>query len=138
MMLYNKVLVGSSWEYCIAMHELSIAYNLVEIADAAARKAGAARVNAVFLRVGVLSGVVTDALLFGYDIAARGTLLEGSRLEIEEVPLTLYCPRCDAVSELPGVGALLCPLCGLPTGDIRRGKELEVISVEIEDETEDS
>ena len=50
------------------MHELSIAHSLVEIAEEAAAKAGVARVTVVHLRLGVLAGVVQDALLFGFEI----------------------------------------------------------------------
>ena len=56
------------------MHELSIANSLVESVAEAAQQAGAARVVAVHLRLGALSGVERDALEFCYDIASRGTL----------------------------------------------------------------
>jgi hydrogenase nickel incorporation protein HypA/HybF len=120
------------------MHELSIACNLVEIADSAARDAGAARVDVVHLRLGLFSGVVKEALLFSYDIATQGTLLENSRLEIEDVPLAVFCPVCMEEKVLSGVQLFQCPTCGTPTSDIRRGKEIEIVSVEIPDETENS
>ena len=56
------------------MHELSIAHSLVETAVEAAEKAGARRVTRVSLRLGALSGVVRNALEFGYEIAAQSTL----------------------------------------------------------------
>lgn len=113
------------------MHELSIALNLVEIAEAAARDAGAARVETVYLKLGVFSGVIKEALCFGYDTATRGTLLEGSRLEIEDIPLVVYCPTCDQERELPSIQLFQCPHCGTPTNEIRRGTELELSSMEI-------
>ena len=118
------------------MHELSIACNLVEAAESAAREAGAQRVEAVYMRLGVFSGVDRDALLFGYDIATKDTLLEGSRLEIEEVPLVVYCPTCGAEVPLPGVQLFRCPHCDTPTLDIRQGKEIEITALEVCDETE--
>jgi len=113
------------------MHELSMAFNLVEIAEAAAREAGAARVGGVYLKLGVFAAVVKDALLFGYGIATEGTLLEGSHLEIEDVPLVVYCPTCDCESELPSIQLFECPHCGRPVVDIRHGRELELTSMEI-------
>ena len=85
------------------MHELSIAIDLVEIAENAARSAGAQAVETVYLRVGVMSGVVKEALLFVYDTATKDTMLENSRLEIEDVPLVVYCPDCQLESELPSI-----------------------------------
>ena len=113
------------------MHELSLALNLVEIAEAAAREADAERVEAVHLRLGVFAGVVKDALLFAYDIAVKDTLLEGSRLVIEEVPLVVYCPQCECERELPSMQSFQCPDCGTYTSDLRRGAEMELVSVEI-------
>jgi hydrogenase nickel incorporation protein HypA/HybF len=119
------------------MHELSIALNLVDIAETAARDAGATGVKTVHLKLGVFSGVVKEALYFAYDTAIKDTLLEGSRLEIEDVPLVAYCPTCDQERELPSIQLFQCPHCGTPTNEIRRGTELELASMEIiGDETE--
>jgi hydrogenase nickel incorporation protein HypA/HybF len=113
------------------MHELSIAYNLVEIAETAAREAGAAHVDVLHLKLGVFAGVVKDALYFGYDLATEGTLLQGSRLEIEDVPLVVYCPVCERETELPTIQWFQCPTCGSAAADIRHGRELELTSMEI-------
>jgi len=39
----------------------------------------------VFVRIGEVSGVSPDALRFSFDLAAEGTLADGSALEIENV-----------------------------------------------------
>jgi hydrogenase nickel incorporation protein HypA/HybF len=117
-----------------AMHELSIAYSLVEIASQAAANAQVTRVDALHLRLGALSGVVKEALLFSYEIAVVGTVLEGSRLEIEEIPVALHCPACAVTSTLDTLQSFRCPLCGQASNDIRQGRELEVVSLEIADE----
>lgn len=113
------------------MHELSIAYNLIEIAAA---EAGNRHVEAVNLRIGALSGVVKEALLFAYEIAAAGTPLAGSRLQIEEVPVEVYCAACGHTTSLDSLQAFRCAHCGAPTADIRQGKELEIVSLEVADE----
>jgi len=66
------------------MHELSIAVNIVEIACEEAERLNARKVDAVHLRVGALSGVVKDALLFAWQVASEGSLVAGSRLAIED------------------------------------------------------
>lgn len=121
------------------MHELSIAYNLVEITEQVARDNNVSQVAAVHLRLGVFAGVVKDALLFGYDIATQDTPLAGSQLIIEDVPLVVYCPVCDAEKTLPSIQYFACPTCSTPTTDIRQGKEMEIISIEIaEDEAHET
>src|ERR1043165_6386958 len=99
------------------MHELSIAVSLVEIAAEKAAGLGGARVEALHMKVGPLSGVVKDALLFSFEVAVKGTPIEGARLEIEDVPLAVFCARCEAERELPDP-VLLCPVCGEPTPEV--------------------
>jgi hydrogenase nickel incorporation protein HypA/HybF len=68
------------------MHELSIATNIVDIACEEAERQGDTRVDAVYLNLGTLSGVVKDALLFSWDLACQGTCIAGARLAIRDTP----------------------------------------------------
>lgn len=114
------------------MHELSIATSLVEIACEKAAGLGDVRVEALHLRLGPLSGVVRDALLFCFEIAAQGTKLEGARLEIEDVPLAVMCPSCGEERQLAGF-PLVCPVCETPTPRVLAGGELELRALEVSD-----
>ncbi len=116
------------------MHELSIALSLVEAASEEASRQGAVRVNALHLRLGPLSGVVKDALLFSYEVTCQGTVLEGSALHIEEVPVVIYCAKCEAERTLGSIQRFCCPVCGELTRDVVTGKELEFVAMEIEEE----
>ena len=60
------------------MHELSIAVEIAELAAEEAARAGAANIAAVHVRIGALSGVVKDSLIFAWPSVS--TL----RLEIED------------------------------------------------------
>lgn len=113
------------------MHELSIALGIVEAAQEEAERLHA-RVSAVHFRLGALSGVVPEALLSSYEMASADTPLAGSRLVIEEVPVIVFCPRCDAPRTLSSVQLFCCSECGTPTGDVRQGKELDLVALEIE------
>lgn len=112
------------------MHELSIAYDLVETAVAAAEAHHLSQIDVVRLRLGAMSGVVKEALLFGYDIATENTLLAGSRLEIEELPVIIYCPQCQIEQTLDTIQYFCCPVCDTPTSHIVQGKEIEIVSLE--------
>jgi hydrogenase nickel incorporation protein HypA/HybF len=112
------------------VHELSIAMSIVEIAQEERERLGG-RVSAVHLKLGPMAGVVKDALLFSYDVACQDTPLEGSRLLIEEVPLVVFCPQCEVQRVVSPLHALCCPECGTPTPEIRGGRELEIVAMEI-------
>ena len=114
------------------MHELSIAMGVVDAAMDEARQRGV-HVSAVHLRLGALSGVVKDALLFSYEVACQDTPLAGSRLIVEDVPVVVFCSHCKDTRQLSSVQSFLCPACNTPTMDIRRGKELEVFALEVEE-----
>ncbi|MCA9259258.1 MAG: hydrogenase maturation nickel metallochaperone HypA [Planctomycetales bacterium] len=113
------------------MHELSIANSLVEIASSHAERHGAQLVRAITLRVGQLSCVHKSALQFCFELASKDTLLEGATLQFIDEPVAVYCPQCQVEVELPGIQSFRCPRCGVPTGDIRRGRELDVETIEI-------
>lgn len=114
------------------MHELSIAMGIVDAAVDEARQRGV-HVSAVHLRLGALSGVVKDALLFSYEVACQDTPLAGSHLIVEDIPVSVFCPQCGDIRVLVSVQSFACPECGTPTMDIRQGKELEVFALEVEE-----
>ena len=105
---------------------------IVEAAADEAQKRGV-QVSAVHLRLGALSGVVKDALLFSYEVACQDTPLAGSRLIVEDVPVAIFCAQCKEQRVLESVQSFTCPVCGAPTMDVRQGKELEVFALEVEE-----
>jgi hydrogenase nickel incorporation protein HypA/HybF len=114
------------------MHELSIALSIVEAAQEEADSQSSAQVSAVHLRLGLLSGVVKEALLFSYTLACEDTPLAGSRLIIEEVPVVIYCQKCEKRRQLRSIQNFCCPVCETPAPEVVRGKELEIVALEIE------
>ena len=120
------------------MHELSVAQRLVELVSAELGEDVAPKVRSVRLRLGPLSGVVAQALLFAYDAATEGTALQGSVLEIEEVTPAVFCAKCGKERELASVQRLRCPVCRSPAPEVVRGRELEVLSVEVFDGADES
>lgn len=112
------------------MHELSIALSIIETATEEAEERGYREVSTVHLRLGPLSGVVKEALLFAYNLSCEGTPLEGSRLLIEEIPVVIRCSPCQAEHAVPP-SHLCCPVCNTPSMDVVRGRELEVFAMEI-------
>lgn len=114
------------------MHELSIAQSMIELACEAAAREGAVRVTKLVARIGVLSGVVKEALLFSFELAAEGTACEGAALVIEDVPLTVMCPSCGQPKTLAQLNLLSCPTCAAPTADILTGTEMELVSLEVD------
>jgi hydrogenase nickel incorporation protein HypA/HybF len=108
------------------MHELAVTQSVV---DMVVERMAGRRIAAVRVRVGELSGVVPDAMLFCYDVVTAGTDLEGSRLEIERTPGRAHCRDCNQDFALDDL-ILLCP-CGSADVQLVAGRELEVASVDL-------
>jgi hydrogenase nickel incorporation protein HypA/HybF len=113
------------------VHELSVALSIVDLAREEGERIGG-RVCAVHIRVGALAGVVKEALVFSYGIVCQDTALEGSRLVIDEVPVRVFCPTCGADRVPRSARLLCCAECGTPTPDVREGRALELVALEIE------
>jgi hydrogenase nickel incorporation protein HypA/HybF len=112
------------------MHELSIALSMIEQIAEESEKRNGAVVEAVHLRIGVLAGIDPQALCFAYELACEGTELAGSRLEIESVPLRVFCPQCRS-THTPDPQHVFCPRCVSPAQQILEGQELEVFALEL-------
>jgi hydrogenase nickel incorporation protein HypA/HybF len=117
----------------ITMHELSIAMSIVETAQEEAKQRGGVHIEAVHLKLGALSGVVKEALLSSYEMACDDTPLKGSRLVVEEVPVVVFCPSCQAQRPVSSVQLFCCAECGTPSSEIVQGKEIEVVALELQE-----
>lgn len=114
------------------MHELSIALGIIEGAEEEVERQGGGRVHAVHLKLGPLSGVVKEALLFSYELACEGTALAGSTLLIEDTPLRIWCPRCASEQSPVALNQLTCAICGSAAARVTQGDQLEVTGLELQ------
>ncbi len=116
------------------MHEVSIALSLVEGVTEHAAQRGATHIDAVHVRIGAMAGVVKDSLLFAWELVSADSVAAGSRLVIEDVPLVVYCSTCQDEKTLLGIPDFHCPVCGTSTPEILRGRELQMVALEIRDD----
>jgi hydrogenase nickel incorporation protein HypA/HybF len=112
------------------MHEISIMLSTLELAEVHARKAGGTAISRICLRVGVISGVVPEAMEFAFDVLKRGTMAQDASLEIDRVPSEFRCSACGATVLLQEA-RFDCPECyGLLTIG-NSGTDLELSHLEI-------
>ena len=113
------------------MHELSIALSILEVVEEEADRHGGAPVEAIHVRLGPLSGVVKEALLSAYGLAVERTPFEHTRLIIEDVPIVIYCSKCQAERAVHSVQWFCCAECDTPASEVLRGRELELAALEL-------
>ncbi len=114
------------------MHEMSVAQNIVDIVRQYVPDGQAPRVTTVRVRVGSLSGIVTDSLEFCFSAIVSDTPLGRARLEVERVTASCECQDCRARFE-PEFLIFLCPMCGSGRARPISGHELQVVHVELDE-----
>ncbi len=112
------------------MHELSIAESIVDSVHQQPAVRAGRRVAKIGVRVGDTSGVNAEALAFCFDVAVRGTDLDGAALDLERVPVRFRCESCEHEFE-PVDFDPRCPSCGTDRGQLVGGDELSLTYLEL-------
>ncbi len=128
------------------MHEYGLMENVMAVIMAELKKSGDEEVKAgrrltVTLKVGALELHSEAALRQAFEVLSQGTALEGARLDLVILPVTLACPQCAFRGPLP-LGAAdphaalpmaECPQCGA-LAPVQDGRGVESIDLTWEDE----
>jgi hydrogenase nickel incorporation protein HypA/HybF len=109
------------------MHELGITRNIVAIVAEHARNRPVKRVA---VDIGRLSGVMSEAIRFSFDVVAAGTCVAGAELVIRDVEGRGRCRACGTDFALSTLFAP-CP-CGSRDVVCIAGEELKVREYELE------
>ena len=118
------------------MHELSIAQEIFGIVYHYVPAPKENSVKSVRVRIGKLSNILPDSLTFCFEAITNNTPLKGAKLEIIHVPVSIKCSNCNKTSEIePPVFA--CPVCGSNQIKIIDGTDMQVDSIELNDEIEE-
>jgi hydrogenase nickel incorporation protein HypA/HybF len=116
-----------------SMHEFSICHALVEkvLAEAARLEPPALRVCKTGVACGSLRQIVPDYLQTAYEALTKGTIAEGSVLEIREILAAGRCGACGWQGALAN-NVFACPACAAPIADLSAGQELYLETIELE------
>ncbi len=112
------------------MHELSICEGIVQVLEEQAHAHAYDRVKTVWLEIGPLAGIETEALRFSFPVAARGTLAADAKLEIVETRGQAWCMSCArtvAISQRFDA----CPACGGHELQVTGGAEMRIKELEV-------
>ncbi len=114
------------------MHEGSIAESIVDILKETKKSNNLSKITKVTLKIGIMSGVMVDALLFALDaLREEEAIIKNTEFEIIESNVKAYCILCNKNFEFQKNEeiVLLCDECNMPL-EIKEGKEMEIIDIE--------
>jgi len=117
------------------MHEMSIAVSIAENVRTILRQYENVKPVSVRVRIGCLAGIVPEALDFSFSFAAKDIIGSVPTLEIEEVPVEGHCLDCNhrfTFETFP----VTCPECDGIRIEHEGGRDLELTSLEVEDNDE--
>jgi hydrogenase nickel incorporation protein HypA/HybF len=112
------------------MHEAGLMQNVLEMSFERAKSHNAERIDAINIKVGVLSGVVPDALEFAFEAMKQGTMAANARLNVDYAPVVCWCRGCSSEFK-PEEFSSICPACGKNDIEIRSGLEMNLVSIEV-------
>jgi len=119
------------------MHELSIAQGIMDVVEAERRKHGFGAVHVVRLRLGALSGVDEDALRFAFETIRDGTCAAAATLDVASEQGMLTCRKCGARTPADD-RPTACPSCGSADLAFEGGMDLDIVSLEVDTDGEDT
>ncbi len=112
------------------MHELSLCKHILEIISHHVIESKAVYVKKICLEIGQLTGVDQAALLFSFDVVAKGTVAECAMLEIIEVKGMALCNHCQKQVMIKRYYDA-CHACGHFSLTVIQGEELQVKHMEV-------
>ena len=115
------------------MHEVSIALGMVEELKRIARENNSKKITLIKLKIGKMSGIVTDSLKFAFDaIKTEHPLLLSAEIIINEVPLVYKCNDCNKAFETDDIYFPFCSECKSYNLELISGEEQHIENVEME------
>jgi hydrogenase nickel incorporation protein HypA/HybF len=115
------------------VHEVSIALGMVDELTRIARENNAKKITLINLRIGKMSGIVTDSLKFAFDaIKLEHPLLLSAEIMINEVPLIYKCNDCNKSFETEDIYFPSCSNCESYNLELISGEEQHIENVELE------
>ena len=104
------------------MHEIGVLFEVVKSVEQFAKENDVRKIETLVLQIGELSSMIPKYMKTLYTAAIEGTILEGSKLEIEILPANALCQVCNKVFNLLEHKGT-CPICGKKNIEILSGKE---------------
>lgn len=113
---------------------MSYVVRFVNLALQKAQENRAVRVRSLTVSVGEMTDIVPEYLHKYYPEVVSGTIMEGSSLKVEVIPVRIRCAGCGEEYHPEKGNAYTCPACGSCAGEICGGRGMQLTELEMETE----
>lgn len=114
------------------MHEMSLAQEIVRVAQAERDDRGFSQVISIKVQAGALSCFVPSALEFAFEVVREGSCAAQATLEIEQARMMLKCKQCGHVMD-GEPGPRNCEECNSTDMMMDGNGEISITSMEVEE-----
>jgi hydrogenase nickel incorporation protein HypA/HybF len=112
------------------LHELGIAQSILNVVERVAKQNNVKKIVGIRIEAGEFRAVVKEQLEICFKFAAKGTIAEDARLEIDLLPIFAFCESCKKEFQVKNLD-LRCITCKEFSVKVLRGQELRVLDLEI-------
>lgn len=113
------------------MHELSIAANILQLAEEETQQAGGHIITEIELEIGTLAGIELEALRFGFEAVSKDSIACDAGLTITTIPAKAKCSGCSTLFPVHSYFTP-CPQCASTLNSLEQGEELRMVAVIVE------
>lgn len=117
------------------MHEVSIAQEIISIAESCFAHGNCFSVQSVRVEIGEFSNIMIEPLEFAFNILIKESRMPDAKLIIKHIPLSIKCHDCWKISYL-NEPFFYCAECESSHVEILTGTEMKVTEIEIEETME--
>jgi hydrogenase nickel incorporation protein HypA/HybF len=110
------------------MHELSLAAEVIELAQREAVKNGVSVIREIRIEVGSLSGVEADAFQWALELIVKDTILDDAIINLIRTSGKGKCSACSMEFDMKD-RLDICPECQCFPSEISGGQEFRILSI---------
>lgn len=111
------------------MHELGVTFTVIKKVEGVAKDNNVKRISKVTLLLGEVSTVIPEQLIDCWNWAvSKSEILNGCKLEIEQIDAITYCEDCKKEYETVKYGKT-CPYCNSTKTWLKQGNEFIIKDV---------
>ncbi|RDY23133.1 hydrogenase maturation nickel metallochaperone HypA [Romboutsia maritimum] len=111
------------------MHEISIVYDTLQIANENGEKNNIKKIDKIFMKIGEFTCVEESSLKFAFESLKKNTICEDAELIIEKIKAKALCNYCNKEFIIDFTNKL-CPKCNRYSSNITSGYEIMVWQIE--------
>ena len=115
------------------MHEIGIVRQIVRTVTDFAHENGIEKIAEVVVDCGELSLVVPKYLHDIYGVVTEGTILDGAKLIVNEIPGMAECDQCDEIFNVVEHKGY-CPNCGSFEKTVLSGQDFGIREIHVPEE----